>query len=311
MDLGATGSPRQARSSLRLFSNDKEALTMSKELLSKLTLLTLLLFALFSTDFVSLRLSDSLQTAPWTLLLAAFLDACFVTLPILRSRLRGWRLMGAVFLAYYGLKFFQVGIEILFLGEIMAPGLAERVLVNGAVIAAIFSPVAILVHQKMAPDQGLDELSQPFARSWIGWAWRLAVLGVIWVMFYIAFGALVFQPIARATDPVTTQAYLAEFTPQNPMAFLFFQLLRGAGMALLVLPLIRSMQGNSWETALAAGLLFAGLQVTNLLLPSDLPAGMQIAHLAEVSAENLAFGLIVVGLMGFGRVQREKVFVAG
>jgi hypothetical protein len=95
------------------------------------------------------------------------------------------------------------------------------------------------------------------------------------------------------------------------MAFLLFQILRGAGMALLILPLIRSMQANAWKTAFAVGLLFAGFQVTNLLLPSDLPAAMRIAHLAEVSGENLVFGLIVVWQLGFGRSQRDKVTGTG
>ena len=62
-------------------------------------------------------------------------------------------------------------------------------------------------------------------------------------------------------------------------------------------PALSLPKGRWWETGLAVALLFSVLMGANLLRPTGLPVGLQVAHLVEVFGENLLFGWIVVWLL--------------
>lgn len=113
-------------------------------------------------------------------------------------------------------------------------------------------------------------------------------------MLFVLFGAFVFLPLAGRLAP----ADLEEYTDlEMPVWVLPFQALRGVLWAALALPVIRMMKGRRREIGLAVALLFSVLMGTNLLRPTELPAGLQVAHLVEVFGESFAFGWIVVALL--------------
>ncbi len=276
----------------------------------KILVLTIVLFALYSIDFLGLALAEEAQTTPLPLLLASLLHAAVLSYPILRSRWNGWRLVAAIFLVFYGVTTLLVTIEAVYLPEALPPDLVTRLVVNGAITAAVFSAVAVLIHGRMRGDEGFEEINRRLIMPWTQWIWRLALIAFSWVFLFILFGALVFLPLAGHLAPDALQDYT---NLEMPAWILPFQMVRALVWAALTLPVIRMMKepallpvqsfpedlpkGRWWETGLVVALLFSVLMGANLLRPTGLPVGLQIAHFVEVFGENFLFGWIVVWLL--------------
>jgi hypothetical protein len=237
------------------------------------------------------------------LLLVSLLQAGVLSYPILRSRWTGWRLVGAIFSVFYGVTTLMVAVEGVYLPDELPPHLVRHLLVNGAITAAILSPVAVLIHGRMKPTQKPEGANLRLIMSWSQWLWRLAVIAFSWAVLFVSFGALVYLPLAHALDPTALQALVS---PNLPSWVLPFQMIRAVLWTVLTLPVIRMMKGNWWETGFVTALLFSVLLGSSLLMPTGMPVGLQLAHLIEVSGEAFVFGWIVVGLLhrrhGFRRV---------
>jgi len=292
----------------------------------KVIILAFILFGLYSIDFLDLSWVEETQAAPATLLLVSLLHAAVLSWPILRSRWTGWRLVAAIFLVFYGVTTLMVAIEAVYLPEALPLDLVVRLVVNGAITAAVFSVLAVLIHGRMSgvlslvlsPVEGLSkgggkepqEANRRLVMPWTQWVWKLALIGFSWVFLFILFGALFFLPLAGRLAPAALEEYT---NMEMPAWILPFQALRAVLWAVLTLPVIRMMRepalpvpsvaegglpkGHWWETGLAVALLFSVLMGANLLRPTGLPAGLQVAHLVEVFGENLLFGWIVVWLL--------------
>jgi hypothetical protein len=276
----------------------------------KVIILAVILFGLYSIDFLGLVPSASLRTgtveepqvAPASLLLVPLLHAVALSWPILRSRWTGWRLVGAVFLLFYGVTTLLVAIEAVYLPDTLPLDLVVRLVVNGGITAAIFSVLAVLIHGRMKEDEKPQGPSpQPAIPlncaqnlPWTSYIWRLALVGLGWVALFILFGAFVFLPLAGRLAAADLAAYS---NLETPAWVLPFQVLRGVLWAVLSLPVTRMMKGRMWETGLAVALLVLVLMGANLLGPTGLPAGLQVAHFVEVFGESFVFGWIVVGLL--------------
>jgi hypothetical protein len=268
----------------------------------KVIILALILFGLYSIDYLSLSLVEESRTAPTSLLLVSLLHAAVLSWPILQSRWTGWRLVGAIFLVFYGVTTLLVAIEAVYLPEALPPDLVVRLVANGAVTTAIFSALAVLIHGRMSGSEEPQEINRrlgmPFDRAqgmrWTQWLWKLALIGFSWVVLFILFGALTFLPLAGRLAPAALEEYA---NMEMPAWILPFQALRAALWGALTLPVIRMMKGRQWETGLAVALLFSVLMGANLLRPTGLPIGLQVAHLVEVFGENFVFGWIVVWLL--------------
>jgi len=268
----------------------------------KIIVLTFVLFGLYSIDFLGLALAEEAQTAPLPLLLASLLHAAVLSYPILRSRWNGWRLVAAIFLVFYGVTTLMVAIEAVYLPEALPPDLVTNLVVNGAITAAVFSAVAVLIHGHMRGDEGFQEINRqlimPFGLAqgmpWTQWIWKLALIAFSWVFLFILFGALVFLPLAGHLAADALQDYT---NLEMPAWILPFQMVRAVLWAVLTLPVIRMMRGRWWETGLVVALLFSVLMGANLLRPTGLPVGLQVAHFVEVFGENFMFGWIIVWLL--------------
>ncbi len=271
----------------------------------KIVVLTFLLFVSFSIAAVLSGVAGVVQTAESTgtmagTLLMCLLDTLVLSYLILRSRWTGWRLVLTVFFVFYGVKTFMSQIETVvflkYLVDIVPAEMIPKLFVQGAIAAAIFSPLAVLVHGRMKGTGEGPEPAQGAARPWTEWVWKLALIAVIYVVVYISFGAFVFKPLAGEAF----QAYYGDL--QLPGWILPFQALRGLMWAALALPVVRTMKGRPWEARLAVALLFSVLMASNLLIPTEImPQAIRMAHLVEVSSSNFLFGWIVGWLLLKGK----------
>jgi len=167
-----------------------------------------------------------------------------------------------------------------------------RLFLNGAILAAIFSPLAVLAHGKMRRVEEIQEPNRRLVMPWTVWIWRLALIAVIYVFIYILFGMFVAKPLAgEAFDE-----YYANL--QLPPWILPFQMVRALIWTAIALPVIRMMKGRWWEARLAVALLFSVLMGSLLLIPTEfMPKAIRLAHLVEVTSSNFLFGWIVVSLL--------------
>ncbi len=262
----------------------------------RVVVLTFLLFALFSIDFLGLSLYESARIAPVALLIMSLLDTLVLSYPIIRSRWTGWRLVITMFLVFYGVMTFLSQIEtVVFLQyfqDIVPAEETPKLFLNGAISAALFSPLAVLIHGRM---RGAEESGRPNLRLVMPcteWVWKLILIAVIYVVVYISFGMFVFMPLAGQA----AQEYYANL--QLAAWILPFQMVRGMIWTALALPVIRMMKGRWWEAGLAVALLFSVLMGSLLLVPTEfMPDAVRLAHLVEVSSSNFLFGWIVVWLL--------------
>jgi hypothetical protein len=226
------------------------------------------------------------------LLLVCACHAAVLSYPIVRSRWTGWRLVLAIFLVQYGVTTFLSAIEAVvflkYLVDIMPAAMIPHQFVHGAVVAALFSPVAVLIHGKMKGTRDTQEPDQTPFIGWMAWIGRFLAIGVIYVVVYFLFGLLVFMPLVGDAF----QSYYGDL--QTPAWMPLLQVARGVIWAILAVPVIRMMEGRRWESNLAVALLFSVLMGFLLLMPNPImPETIRRAHFVEVTSSNFLFGWIV------------------
>lgn len=193
----------------------------------------------------------------------ALLGVCLVNTPvlaypILRSRWHGLKLIGAVFLVYFGAETFMSQIETLFFGSAFNISAHEMrgIILSGALRALFFAPLAVLILGKVTSHSGQEELHTRLIMPWHDWFWQLALAPVIYVCLYFLFGYFVAwqspdvrQFYAGSTDIQPFLEHMVGVVQHTPWMFPF-QLLRGLLWIGLALPIIRMMKGKPWETSL-------------------------------------------------------------
>jgi hypothetical protein len=199
-------------------------------------------------------------------------------------------LAGRLALLIFTVKTAVVVVESIYLADVIPLSWVPGLLLNGLVNALVLALAAVWLDRRWTGD--------PFRQPWFPWAnlsWRRWLLtGLLWMLLFVISGLLIFQPIARALDPQAAEAYLAAFTPENPLLILAFQFGRGLLWAILAWPFLNTLRGHNWQRGVLLGLLFAGLMGSAQLQGVQLlPANIWPAHLAEVVVENFLFGMIV------------------
>jgi hypothetical protein len=233
----------------------------------------------------------------------SLVETVVLTIVILRSRGWGWKLVGAIFLAFYGLNTVVSQIEsIVFLPRQLPPGMIPQLFAMGVVQAGLFSPLAVLILGKMRRG---PESPTPNSRLLLPareWAWKLAVIAVAYVVLYFSFGYFVAwkNPVVQAyyggTDPGSFFAQMAGIGATSPWLFLL-QVLRAMLWVAFSLPVIRMHKGRPWEVAVTVGLLFA-VWTVQLLLPNPfMPEAVARIHLVETASSLLIFGCLVGWLL--------------
>lgn len=266
-------------------------------LVLKVVFLTVLLFIFYSVAGVVVGLSDASGGASGSvmisMLLVCFLQSAVLSYLVVRSRYRGWWLILTVFVVFYGITTLLSQIETVvflrYLVSVVPPEAIPRLFIQGAVVAALFSPLVVVVHGKMrgkAPEEGL-KLS--WRIPWTEWLWKGVLIAVLYVVIYIAFGNFIFRPLAG-------KAFTEYYAGLNlPPWILPFQMGRGLLWLVLALLVMGMMNGRWWEAGLAVALLFSVLMGSLLLLPNPyMPEGIRMAHLVEVTTSNFLFGYLLV-----------------
>ena len=229
---------------------------------------------------------------------------------IVRSRWSGWRLTATIFVVHYGVTTFLSQIEtvvfLVYLQDIFPAEMIPYLFIQGAVVAVLFAPLAVLVHGKMGRDREPQEPNQRLVMPWTEWGWKLPLGAVLYVAIYLSFGWFVCMPLAGEAF----QNYYGDL--QGPMWVLPLQLLRGLIWTALALPVVRMMKGKPWEARLAVGLLFSVLMGFLLLVPTEvMPDAIRLAHLVEVSSSNLLFGWLVVWLLSRRQSPARSLLTVG
>jgi hypothetical protein len=243
------------------------------------------------------------------LLFCALVAAVFSWM-ILRSRLSGWRLVGAVFLAYFGLGTFLIQIEsVWFLPRHLPPGFVARLFVMGALTGLLFAPAAVWIlarHKRV-----LNDGPAPTRATGAGWL-RLAYLAAAYVAVYFLAGYFIAyrNPELIAyygdTDPGSFLAQLSRVWGTAPWLFAF-QALRGLLWVVLVMPFLLTFQGRRLELPPMIGCVYSVWAVMLLAPNPYMPESIRMSHFVETALSDFLFGCLVGAAFARSRPASEAV----
>jgi len=163
-------------------------------LILKVIALTIILFICFTIAVGVVGIQDGSQTpeqagaTAMALLAVCFLNTLVLAHIILRSRWAGWRLIATVFLVFYGVMTFMSQIESAVFITRLPAGMLPRLFLMGALIAAPFSVLAVLILGKRKADTVSTELNVRLVMPTSEWAWKLAVIALAYLILYFTFG---------------------------------------------------------------------------------------------------------------------------
>lgn len=236
------------------------------------------------------------------LLVVSIVNALLLAYPISRSCWHGLKLVGAVLLVFFGIQTFMSQIETIFFGSAFNISSAEMrsIILSGFLTAVFFSFPAVLIMGKMRQPKEEVAPVAPFELSAKGWAARLVLLPLAYIVLYFLFGYFVAwqSPDVRElyTGSTTIEPFFTHLasTFQADASIVPFQLARGLIWIGLALVILRMMKGGAWEKAIVIGLLFGLLLTTQLLFPNPyMPAPVRLAHFIETSTSTFLYGGLV------------------
>ena len=286
----------------------------------RLVVLTVLYFICFAAVAAALLPSPSEPPAPVqagaalaALLAVSLLNTLVLGYVILRSRWAGWKLVLAIFFVFYGLTTVMSQIETAFFITRLPPGMLPRLFLSGAIIAALFSSLAVLILGKRTSNptesNRHSRLDMPVG-EWVG---KLSLIVIAYLVIYFTFGYFIAWKNAAVrayyggSDPGSFIAQMSSVLRDTPL-LLPLQAMRAMLWVAIAVPVIRMMKGQWWETGLAVALLFAVVMNSQLLLPNPyMPQEVRMVHLLETATSNFLFGwLIVLILRGWRQSASES-----
>ena len=289
--------------------NPKAAIT----LVIKIIVLTVALLIIQAVASQVTGLDDSAQqvdplVAGQYALLTSFLFTIVLSYPIIRSTWSGMKLVITMAIVTYGVMTFLSQIETVvflkYLVDIVDPEMIPKLFAQGAIVAVLFSPLAVWIYGKIKPSKDHrwkkpgNKLVMPLSE----WIWKLVLLSIAYVLIYISFGQFVFMPLA---GDAFDEFYVGLEMPQW---ILLLQAVRALIWVALAVPVIRMMKGSRWEAGLAVALLFSVLMGALLLIPQDImPDAIRMAHFVEVTLSNFLFGWVVVLILTYQRPVKKRL----
>ena len=224
---------------------------------------------------------------------------------ILRSRWHGWMLAGAIFVGMYGISTVAIQVEsVAFLSNKLPPGMIRALFVQGAIVAALFAPLAVLAlgMWRAASLRAPTSPAAPLKLASI--LLRLAILVAAFVFLYLFFGYYVawrnpeLQRFYGGPELATFWAAWRHNWTSSPWIYALAAFRALLHIACLY-PLVRMLHTSRRESALAAAL-FLACWTTVLLLPNPLmPASVARSHFWETLGFNLVFGALAGWLLCF------------
>ena len=288
----------------------------------RVAILTVLYFLCFAAVSAALIPPPSEELAPaeaGTTLIAlvavSFLNTVVLTYVILRSRWAGWKLILTVFLVFYGVMTVMGQIETAFFVTRLPPGMLSRLFLVGAIFAALFSTIAVLILGKGRAERMGGDSRDRLNMSIGEWAVKISIIVIAYLVIYFTFGYFIAWKSAAVltyyggTDPGSLLAQLRSVLRDTPL-LLPLQVVRALLWTAIAVTVIRMMKGRWWEAGLAVALLFSVVMNSQLLLPNPyMPPAVRMVHLLETATSNFLFGwLIVFVLCGWRRSEREQAY---
>ncbi|MFN2282437.1 MAG: hypothetical protein ACK2TZ_11285 [Anaerolineales bacterium] len=279
----------------------------------KVIVLTMVMFVLWTigTSIFSADSALAQQMSPeeaaaagMMLIVVSFIDTLILTYFILRSRLRGLRLMVTVSLVLYGVKTFLSIIEAWWFMTDVNAGEMPGLFLMTVPMAVLFPVIAVWMLGKAKKGEEVDEtpntrLVMPTGQL----VWKVAFLSVIvypalfWTFgYYVAFSNPELVAYYGSTHPGSFLAQMGNVWADDPFVFLF-EIFRGLLWVALAVPVIRTTKGRVWETGLILGLLFALVQNDVHLIPGVMPPSVRLSHFIETASSNFIFALIATWLL--------------
>ena len=256
---------------------------------------------------------DQAAAALAALVVISLLNALVLTYVILRSRWSGWKLILTIFFVFYGVVTVMSQIETAFFVTTLPPGMLPRLFLAGAIIAALFSPLAVLILGKArTKTSGFDNHSN--VEMTMGqWIPKLLIIVVAYVVIYFTFGYFIAWRSAAVrsyyggSDPGNFLAQVAGAVRDRPL-LLPLQIVRALMWTAIAVPVIRMMKGAWWEAGLAVSLLFSVVMCSQLLLPNPfMPEEVRMVHLLETATSNFLFGWIIVFILQVRRRSASRL----
>jgi hypothetical protein len=292
---------------IKMILTEKKSRTLLKsiKILGKVILLTFIFMIVtgIASGIAGLDSASLVENASQVMgitLLVFFLQTITLSFPVLRSNLRSLHLVVLVALLYFGISVFLVQIETLvflnYFTGIISPEIIQQLFIQGGVTSVIFAPIVVFVLRGRR--SGLEQRLQSirFGMSKLQGLAKVSVLALIFVLFYVFFGALV-----AWQNPALSEFYGSDLIAKLAQVgglMLLLQAGRGIVFIALAIPVIRTSNGKTWEKALMIGLLFCILTASNLLIPSTLmPEAVRLTQFYEVAIPGFIFGVLVVWLM--------------
>jgi hypothetical protein len=249
-------------------------------------------------------------SAGTALLAFCLLTAAVCSWLILRSTLFGWRLVGAVFLVYFGLGTFMLQVEsVIFLPRHLPPGFVPRLFAMGALIALVFAPAAVWIHGRFRPPAAPPPAAGGLSLSPGEWALRLAWLAAAYVALYFLAGYFIAYrnpDVLAYYDDVDAGSFVAGMSKLwASMPWIFaVQALRGILWVAFVIPFLVSFRGRSWELPLLVGCTYS-VWLVMLFAPNPfMPESVRMSHFVETASSNFVFGCLVGA--SFARARRGQ-----
>ncbi|MDH3744891.1 MAG: hypothetical protein OES47_07310, partial [Acidobacteriota bacterium] len=185
--------------------------------------------ALMVVNGLGSKLLPAMDTAPQPtgsffaiVVLVMFLQTVALAYPIVRARWSGWRLTVAVFVLFFGTVTFMSQIEsLVYLGGRMPEGMQAGIFKMGLFVAAVFSPIAVLVLGRWRS----EDSSGSGLVAWkptTAWWWRAVTAGGVFLVLYYLFGYYVaWKNVAvrdyyGGTDPGSFLAQMANVVRDTP-----------------------------------------------------------------------------------------------
>ena len=247
---------------------------------------------------------DDAAASGLMLIVVSFIDTLILTYFILRSRLRGLRLMVTVSLVLYGVKTFLSIIEAWwFMTDVTAQEIPGLFLMT-VPMAVLFPVIAVWMLGKAKKGEEVDEtpntrLVMPTGQL----VWKVAFLAVIvypvlfWTFgYYVAFSNPELVAYYGATHPGSFLAQMSNVWADDPFVFLF-EVFRGLLWVALAIPVIRTTKGRVWEAGLILVLLFSLVQNDVHLSPRVMPPSVRLSHFIETASSNCIFAVITTWLL--------------
>ena len=253
------------------------------------------------------------QLSGQVMLLVCALNALILAYLALRSRWHGWRLVGAIFLAQYGIETFMPQIETVVFNQALQLPTAEIVslFITGFLRALIFAPLAVWLLGKFRTDNAVARSNNALHLSIREWAMRLTLLAALYMVIYFLFGYFVAwqSPALRqfysgSTSILPFFTHMAQTLRGDPW-LAPIQFGRGYLWVLVVLPVVRMFRGGVWETGFALALLLAVLLTDFILFPNPfMPEAVRMAHFSELWSSMALFGVLIGWILLFNSQRR-------